>query len=1091
MSGTEESEGSRDPVEREPAAGGPPPHHGAAERRGPIAWMARNGVAANLLLLVFMVGGLLAAPRVTREVFPSPELDVVTVFVSYPGASPEEVEQGVILAIEEAVRGIEGVKRVRSVADEGEALVNVELQLGTDRNQMLSEVESEVGRIASLPLDAERPLVSLATLRRQVLSLIYHGDVGENTLRELADRARDRLLEHPDITYVELSGVRPREISIEIPRDELRRHRLSLQEVAERVRQGSIDLPAGDLETKAGDVVLRTTERAESGREFERISLISTADGGRVTVGDVATVYDGFSDLNQVTYYDGELAVRIDVYRVGNEGPVEVAAAARAFVAEERARLPPTVDVAVWNDMSEVYEDRMSLLLRNGFIGLGLVLFILGLLLEPHLAFWVTLGIPVSFLGALLFLPATDVSINLISLFAFIVTLGLVVDDAIVVGESVYRRREQGLPLFQAAVTGAREVARPVIFSITTTCVAFAPMLFVPGVAGQFFRNIPIVVILVLLVSLAESLLVLPAHLSHAMPRLLAFVLRPFFWTMTLLRSDAVSAWLDRFVQRRYVPALDAALRYRYVTIATALVLLLGALGLQLGGRIGFEFMPAIEADQVTATVRMPAGTPFSVTEEIQQRLVVAARRVEREASPGIVRGVYSELGMISEMEQEGGTPAPAGSHVASVTANLVPAGERSIESREFADAWRSTVGELPSAESLVFHYTTGATQGPPITLQLSHEDEHVLRRAAGRLADELARYAGTRDVDDGYTEGRERIDFVLSPEGRALGLTNTWLAEEIRAAFFGAEVERFQRGRDEVRVYVRLPEDERRSIEQLKGLVLRLPGGGEAPLGRVADLHWGRSFTRIERTDMARTVNVTAYVSEDVTANEIVGAVLQDSLPALLDEYPGLRYAPGGDQEAQQESLGSLGTGFAIALLVMFALLSVAFRSYVQPAIVLAAIPFGMVGALFGHILFGYGLSLSSMFGIVALSGVVVNDSLLMVSAINDERSAGADAGRAVLEGATRRFRPIVMTTLTTFFGLSPMIVETSVQARFLIPMAIALGFGILFATGILVLLVPALYLAIEDVRKMLLGGRDRAGPGADTKSTGESTAE
>lgn len=1034
--------------------------------RGPIAWMAKNGVAANLLLFVLMIGGLLTAPQLTREVFPSPELDVVMVRIPYPGASPEEVEEGVILAVEEAVRGLEGVKRVRSVADEGEGLVNVELQLGTNRDQMLSEVESEVGRIASFPLDAERPVVSLATLRRQVLSLIYYGDVDENTLRLLVDNARERLLDSDDITYVELSGVRPREISIEVPRDELRRYGMSLQQVAQLVSQGSIDLPAGDLETEVGDVVLRTTERRETARAFESIALIGTRDGSRVQVGDIATVIDGFSEVKQATYYDGKPAARVDVYRVGSEGPVQVAEAVRQFVEEERARLPPTIGVAIWNDMSEVYEDRMSLLLGNGILGLVLVLLILGLVLEPHLAFWVTLGIPVSFLGALLLLPATDITINLISLFAFIVTLGLVVDDAIVVGEAVYRRREAGMARFDAAVSGAREVARPVLFSITTTCVAFSPMLFVPGVAGQFFRNIPIVVILVLLASLAESLLVLPSHLAHPMPRLLALLLRPFFWLMGLLRSDWVSERLEVFTNGPYQRALRACLTYRYVTLAACGLLLLGAFGLQAGGRVGFTFLPPIEADQVTATLRMPVGTPFDVTERVQERLVAAARQVERDARPGILRGIYSELGLLSEMAQEGGSPAPMGSHVAAVTANLVPAGEREIDSGTFADLWRSAVGELPVADSLVFSYTTGATEGPPITLQLSHADERVLQGAAERLADELRRYRGTRDVDDGYTEGRERIDFRLTPEGRALGLTSTDLARELRAAFYGEEVQRFQRGRDEVRVYVRLPRVERTSLGQLRDLILRTPGGGEIPLGRAAELTWARSFTRIQRTDLARTVDVTAYVSEEVTANEIVGAVAADFLPRLLEETPGLRYAPGGDQEAQQESLGSLGLGFAVALLVMFALLSIAFRSYVQPLIVLMAIPFGMVGALAGHLLFGYGLSLSSLFGLVALSGVVVNDSLLMVTAINDERESGGPVFGAVVRGGLRRFRAIVMTSLTTFIGLSPMILETSVQARFLIPMAIALGCGILFATVILVFLVPALYLALEDVQ-------------------------
>lgn len=1028
-----------------------------------LARMAKNRVAANLLMLVLLLGGLLTIPRIGKEVFPTAELDVVSVRVPYPGASPEEVEQGVIRAIEEEVRGIEGVKEVRSIADEGLGIVNVELLLGANRDQLLNDVESAVGRITSFPEDVERPTVSLASNRRQVISLVYYGDVPENTLRLLAERARDELLDEDAITLVELSGTRPREISIEIPRDELRRYGLSITEAADRVRAASIDMPAGEIETRSGDVSLRTTEREETASGFEDVLLVARPDGALVRVRDVARVQDGFRDVDKATTFDGKPAIRVDVFRIGDQTPLDVAAAVKRFRERERERLPDTVGVALWNDTSAIYEARMSLLMKNAYLGLAIVLLLLGLFLEPRLAFWVTLGIPVSFLGALLFLPAVDVTINLISLFAFIVTLGLVVDDAIIVGEAIYIRRKEGKDRMDAAIEGVREVARPVLFSIATTCIAFTPMLFVPGVAGQFFRNIPLVVILVLLGSLAESLLVLPAHLGHPMPRLLDLLLRPYVWLMSKLRSDKVSDGLERLVERAYVPVARRAVTWRYTTVAVAVVPLLAVVGLQAGGRIGFSFLPRIEDDQVRATLEMPVGTPFEQTREAAREIVAAAQRViDESGEEGILEGVCAEIGSI-QPEPNTAQVARTGSHLAMVTVDLVPANRRELRSSELSERWRRAV-QAVRAKSIRFGYSVGVTAGAPVNLELRHDDVDRLEAAAEEVAAALRRYRGVRDVDPGFERGLARIDFRLTPAGRAQGLTDAAFARELRGSFFGAEAQRFQRGRDEVRVYVRLPEDERRSLDDLEELVLRTPRGGEIPIRRAAELTWDRAYTKIQRTAMKQSVNVTADVGEGVTANEVTRALERDELARIEARYPGLAHAPGGQQEQLSESLTSLAQGFALALIVMFALLSLAFRSYVQPLIVLTAIPFGAVGAVAGHLLLGYGLSLSSMFGLIALSGVVVNDSLLMVVAIDEARERGEELEQAAVSGGARRFRPVLMTSLTTFGGLAPMIFETSTQAKFLVPMAIALGFGIFFATLILVLLVPALYIVVED---------------------------
>lgn len=1049
------------------------PHPPSEEHKGIIPWFARNRVAANLLMLILLVGGLLMMPGVQREVFPQVDLDMIIVEAIYPGASPEEVEQGVIFAVEEAIRGVENVKRILAVADEGRAVVSAELELGADADQALNDIESAVGRITSFPADVEQPIVRIATNRVQVISLIIYGDVEEATLRDLAERARDELLYDERVSFVELGGVRPLEISVEVPRDELRRYGLTLPDIARRIDESSIDLAAGDIETSGGEIVLRTTEREETADAVARIIVISGPGTGTVRLGDIAEVSEGFEDIDQAAFYNGLPAVRVNVFRMGDQTPVGVSEAAREYAETLRSQVPETVNVALWNDISEIYADRMGLLRKNGLLGLVLVLLLLGLFLEPRLAFWVTLGIPVSFLGAMLFLPTVDISLNIISLFAFIITLGLVVDDAIVVGEAVFRRRrEEGeRPLVATAVDGAREVARPVIFAIATTCIAFAPMLFVPGVAGKFFRNIPIVVILVLLLSLVESLLVLPAHLSHPMPRLLELLLRPFFWLMSLLRSDAVSRGLDWFVERVYVPLARRLLEWRYLTIACAVALLALVAGLPLGGHLGFSFLPRIQDDEVAATLRMPVGTPEQQTEQLITELVESSyAAATRLGDADMIEGVWADLGIVQPRDMGGAMAIDTGSHLASVQVDLVPAGKRSVSSREFSDAWREEMGRVPGAETLIYSYTTGATGGAPINVRLSHPDTETLRAAAEELAAAMDAYAGVRDVDDGFSAGKERLDFNLTEEARARGLTDANLAQQLRASFFGAEAQRFQRGRNEVRVYVRLSEEERQSLDVIDELVIQTPAGGEMPLSAAANIERSSAFTVIERTDLRRTVNVTADIEEGVAnANEVMDELRAGVLRDLEERYPQLRHSPGGEQEEQAEALGSLARGFAIALIVMFAVIAIAFQSYVQPVIVLIAIPFGAIGAVLGHLLLGFDLSLSSMFGLLALSGVVVNTSLLLVVAINDEREKQDDLGAAVLAGAERRFRPIVLTSLTTFFGLAPMIFETSVQAQFLIPMALSLGFGVLFATLILVFFVPALYLVIEDIRHLL----------------------
>ena len=1056
-----------------------------AERVGILGWMANNSVASNLIMWALVIGGLLFLPRIKQEVFPEFELDMVVVNVAYPGASPTDVEEGVLLSIEEAVREVEGVEDVRSTAEEGAGTVTIELLLGTNKARALSDIKSAVDRIQSFPEDIERPVVSLAQSRKEVVSLVVYGDASEKNIRTLAERVRDDLLGTEEIDVVELYGARPYEVSVEVPREELRRYGLTLEQVARQVSAASVETPGGGVKTAGGEVLVRTSARKDYGPEFAAIPIVSRSDGAQILLGDIARIDDGFQERDQESSFNGKRAIMVKVFRVGDQTPITISDAVHRYMAEQRPGLPPGIELATWSDMSEIYAQRVDLLRRNGLMGLVLVMLVLGLFLDVSLAFWVTLGIPICFVGSLLLMPGFDASINMVSLFAFIVTLGMVVDDAIVVGEAVYARRSQGVPFARAAIEGVREVALPVVFAVSTTIIAFSPMLFVPGPSGKFFRLVPIVVISVLLISLVESLLVLPAHLSHkgGFPSLLGKVLLSPLWVVSpraahtvprfvLSQQQRFSRGVERFIEFVYQPSLVRAVNNRYITVATSVAILLATMGLIGGGHVKFSFMPKVDGDVVVADLRMPFGTPPAETRAILERLVRTANETLTEFGQDdehhYARGLYSQLGARGILQGGGGAPDSrlGGGHVGEVALFLVPSDDRTFESREFSERWREKIGDIPGVESLKFSFSMGPSAGSPIDVELEHEDLGVLEAAATDLAQALRKYPGVYAIDSGFSPGKEQLNMTLRPSAQALGLSEASLAGQLRGAFYGVEAVRQQRGRDELRVYVRLPDEQRQSEYDFESLMLRTPEGGEVPLLEAVELKRGRSYTSIKRRDSRRIVNVTADVDGiKANANEVTQMLEQKVLPGLLQRYDGLKYGYGGEQKEQAESLAALGSGFQLALVGIFGLLAVAFRSYMQPIIIMTVIPFGLVGAVLGHMVLGYGLSLISLMGVVALSGVVVNDSLILIVAVNEFRAQGRTAFEALIAGGMRRFRPIILTSFTTFFGLVPMIFETSVQARFLIPMAVSLGFGVLVATGIMLLLVPAIYAVFEDI--------------------------
>lgn len=1032
---------------------------------GPIAWMAQNPVAANLLMFALVIAGLIGLSTSKQEIFPAFTLDTVVVSVPYPGASPEEVEQGIVLAVEEAVRGVDGVKRLRSSAAEGVGVVQIELQLGVEPQVVLSDVKNEIDRIRTFPEEALEPQVTLASMKSRVVSIILHGDLDRTALHTLAEQSRARVLSNPDVTQVEIEGLPPLELSVEVSREAQEAHGLTLDEIAALIAMSSLELPAGSVKTDVGEVLVRVSDRKRTAAELAGILIRSQPDGGRLYLGDIARITDGFVDDDRQSVFNGRPAVRLTAYRVGDETPAKVAAAMRAEAERLRADLPESVGVDIWDDDSVLLKGRIDLLVSNAQMGLVLVLVILAIFLNLRLAFWVALGIPVSFLGAFALMPGLDVSINMISLFGFIVTLGLVVDDAIVVGEDIYEKTQAGMPRMQAAIEATREMAVPVTFAVLTTVAAFAPLLWVPGAMGKIFRILPIIVITVLLWSLIESFFILPAHLAHGKDR------PPGRLGKVLIRvQDGFSYWFLAFTDKVYRPQLDWAIRHRYVVLATGTAAMMMTVGLLVGRIVPFSFFPMIEGDVITVSARLPYGVPVQRTQQVQETLETSARKtIEEMNAQAAVAGRLARVGEITMGGGAGGTTTTVGGHLLAYQIEFVPSDQRDFTVAEFQSRWQANTPPMAGLEALSFSSDIGpAGASAAVAVQLSHSDREVLARASADMADRLRAFPSLIQVENGFASGKEQLDLELLPEAQALGLSPQGLARQLRSAFYGAEARREQRDRNELLVMVRLPREQRLAEQDVDGLRVRTPTGSWVPLDAVARVERSRAPTSIEREDGRRIVEVTADLAPGVASSQaVLESLTEEVFPELRSAWPGLSLELVGQQREQNESLATLGRGYIFALFAVFALLAVPFKSYVQPLIVMSAIPFGLIGAVLGHLVMGYELSIISMFGIVALSGVAVNDSLVMLDTANRrQRELGESVLQAMREAGPRRLRPILLTSLTTFFGLAPMILETEVQARFLIPMAISLGFGVMFSTLVTLLMVPAMTLAVEDIR-------------------------
>ncbi len=1028
---------------------------------GLIGWFARNSVAANLLMVFIIVWGLFTVSgRLPLEVFPSFELERVTIRAPFRGASPSEVEEAVTIKIEEAIQDLQGIKRITSVANEGLGTVNVEMLKGADAEKLLDEIKQSVDQIGDFPDDVDSPSIYIPSRSREVISVVVSGDLPEKELRQLASRVRDDLEALPEVSSVAVSGAREYELAIEVSEAALSRYGITLSEVAQAINNSSLDLAAGSIQTAGGEVLLRTKGQAYGSEDFRNVVVLTRPDGTRITVGDLANVNDGFAEDELEQKFNTQRTIEIDVFRTGLQSAITVSDQVKQYIEENEANMPYGVSLGYWRDSSRAVRARLSTLAKSAFQGGILILLLLTLFLRFWVAAWVFIGVPVSILGGIAMMPFLGVSINLLSLFAFILVLGIVVDDAIVTGENIYTHMRKNPNRVEAAIAGTQEVAVPVTFGVLTTVAAFVPLLLIEGVRGQIFSQIPLVVIPVLLFSIIESKFVLPSHMSHlnfhkeTKPNIFARM------------QHKIADGFEWFVERIYQPVLAAALRNRYLVLSLFIGAAIIVFSYVSAGHVRFIFFPRVQSEVARVSVEMVEGTPFEVTQKHIDRIVDSVQQlrdkhVDPDTNESIIEGIMSTAGSAGR----GGT----GSHVGRVMFELTPPEERTLDvsTNQVVGELRRLIGDIPGAKNVSYRAEIGRG-GSPVDLEITGFDFDELQEVAALFKKELANYPGISDISDSFEGGKQEIQLSIKPEAQQLGLSLSMLASQVRPAFLGTEVQSIQRNRDDVKVVVRYPASERASIENLQRLPIRTPSGQEIPLGSVANVKLGRGFSAIKRVDRRRTLNVEADIDKETANIEGIKANLTEYFDSIKDRYPDIRVSLEGEAREQRESFGSLKSGLLFVLLVIYTLLAIPFRSYVQPLMVMCVIPFGVVGGILGHMIMGMSLSIMSYMGMLALCGVVVNDSLVLVDYVNRRRAEGIPLFSSVRVAGVARFRAVILTSLTTFFGLTPLIFESSTQAQFLIPMAVSLGFGILFATLVTLILIPVNYLVLEDIKRL-----------------------
>lgn len=1037
-----------------------------------IAWFVKNGVAANLLMVLILFSGLTSYFLVPQEVFPKFDLGLIQVSVSYPGATPEEIEESILMKIEEQIEGLEGFSQVTATASDAGGVVILELNRGEDADKRLDEVKAAVDRIDNFPDEARKPVVREIESSSKAIEIVIYGDASERDIKEVARKVKDDIVALPSVSLVQVSNVRDYEISVDVSQADLRAMGLTLNDIAQAISRASLDLPGGNIETGSDDILIRTKGRRYNKRDFEDIVIIEGRAGAQVRLRDVAEVRDGFEDTGLKSTYNGHPSASVDVFRTGNEKLLDIAEEVHAYVAQDLIpSLPEGIEANIWRDDSINLNDRLGLLLKNGGIGLLLVLITLTLFLDIRLAFWTAVGIFIAFAGTFALMTPLGLTINLMTLFGFILSIGIVVDDAIVVGENVFAANESGLTPFEAAVEGASRVARPVTFAIVTTVVVFIPLLNIPTSIGGFLASIPAIVICVLMLSLIEALLILPRHLSHLEPLKMSWK-NPVV-TFFVALQKTFGWFVERFSQGPLRRALEFSTNYSGVVIATGIALIIFAFSFVSNGYIRFNFFPEVEDRFIVATLELTEGTPIGQTEKMTERLAASAEEAAKIIEEGydigdhkVVQSSYVIVGAAIGGGGPGGpVVSPRKSNGATVIVELPRPELRDYSSPTFEKVWRKTFGTPANVQKIVFSSSV-VSGGDPVAVELSAPSHEDLLKAIEVTEYELSRIKGVFDIRNDQTGGRTQIDLRLRPEARSFGVTAESLARQIRSAFFGVLAGRVQRQGEEVWVYVRLPENERDAYSDLLEYRIRTPRGDFIPLKAVAEVIEGTGPTSIQRREGRRIGVVTANVDYSLlTETDVASVLLGRILPQIETDFPGVSSALGGMQRDQGQALPGLARNFLLALFVIYALLAVAFGSYVQPLVVMSAIPFAMIGAILGHVGMGMNLTMLSIFGIVGLSGVIINDSLVMIDFINEKVEDGLHMRDAIIEGAIGRFRPILLTTMTTFLGVFPLMLERSLQAQFLVPVAISLGFGIVAGTFVLMLLVPALAMAQYDV--------------------------
>jgi multidrug efflux pump subunit AcrB len=1031
-----------------------------------IAVFIKNTVLVNVLMIMILATGVISYNKMVKEMFPEIAVDMFSVSILYPGADPEEVEEGISRKIEEAVDGIEGIKRYRTISGENMGTAVIEIKGGYPLDDAYTDIRNAIDSISTFPVDAEKPIISEALIKNQIIQIALWGDQDERVLKEYAERLKDDIQDLPSVSQVNISGAREYEIAIEVSEEKLRELGLSLQDVATAVRQGSLNLSGGTVRTKGEEIRLRTVGRKYRGDEFNDIVVVARPNGDIIRLGQLATINDGFTEDQIISRFNGEPAVMLGIFKTPSEDALKIVKEIRVMIAEKEKELPEGLNVTLWADYSEFISARLGLLIRNGLFGLALVFLSLWLFMELRLSFWVTMGIPISLSGGLFIMWMVGATLNTMSLFALIMVLGIVVDDAIIIGEAIFVHRRNGDNPMLAAVNGVMEVGMPVLAAVTTSIIAFLPLMFIEGVMGKFVGIIPVAVIAALSMSLIESIFILPAHLNH-LP------------DMKDKPEDAksipkrirlrINRLIDFVMYKIYKPFVGHALHFRYISISLAVAVLMGTLGIVSGGFVKFVIFPDSDSNDIMAQVEFPNGTPLNSTTKALELTEDALKRLSERLEDKYGKKILANIHVVAGQNGGDEFERSGGNHLGYVRGEIVDSAERNITADEIMVLWEKETGKIPGTISQTFAGMAMGPPGSPIMIALRGEDQDELLAVSAELQDILTKYEGVYQIQDTFRPGKNEMRLDIKPEARTMGLTLEDLARQVYSGYYGNEAVRIQRGRDDIRVKIRYTQDERSQMADLAQMRIRTPQGHEVPFFSVANVHYDEGYANVVRLDGKKNIHVTAEVnSARANPTNVLQDIAAKYMPGLEEKYPNFVWFFDGPQTDSREAFDGLLIAFPIAMLAMYMVIAAIFRSYIQPFVILTTIPFGIIGAIFGHLVLGIDIAMFSIFGMVALTGVVVNDAIVLIEAVNSLMAKGVPVFEAIVQGGVRRFRAILLTTISTVGGLTPLIMETDSQAQFIMPMAISIAAGVLFASILTLVFIPCLMGVLNDLRRV-----------------------